>query len=154
VYVVRPFWTRFQDLSLHPQYLDTQGLLALWREALLAQKVLSGHTVGYKNHPQLERFKKHPRPNEAIVAYLLSVWKESKKRGYNFDLKKINAKETKRKIQVTQGQLQYELQWLCQKLKRRSLKQYRFVASQKKVRLHPLFQPIKGPVEEWERTKL
>jgi len=26
--------------TIHPKYLDRQGLLALWREALLAQKVL------------------------------------------------------------------------------------------------------------------
>ena len=102
--------------SLHPRYLDTQGLLALWREALLAQAVLSGKTTGYKNHPQLQRFKKHPRPNEAIAVYLLFVWKESERRGYHFDLKKIGTKKTKKKIRVTQGQLQYESKWLCQKL--------------------------------------
>lgn len=28
--------------TLHPKYLDTKGLVALWREALLAQKVLQG----------------------------------------------------------------------------------------------------------------
>jgi len=139
--------------SLHPQYLDTQGLLALWREALLAQAVLRGHTTGYRNHPQLERFKKHPRSKEAIAVFLLSVWKEAKRRGYHFDLKKIGAKRTKRKIQVTQGQLQYELKWLCQKLKKRSPEQYRLMASKKKICPHPLFQLVKGPVEGWERIK-
>lgn len=140
--------------SLHPQYLDTQGLLALWREALLAQKVLNGRTAGYKHHPQLERFKKHPRPNEAIAAYLLFVWEESKKRGYNFDLKKIGAKKTHKKIPVTQGQLQYEFNWLCRKLKKRSPKQYRLITSKKKIRPHPFFRPVKGPVEKWERIKM
>lgn len=43
--------------SLHPKYLDTKGLVALWRETLLAQHVLSGKTKRYKNHPQLARFK-------------------------------------------------------------------------------------------------
>ena len=28
--------------TLHPQYLDAQGLTALWRESLLARKVLQG----------------------------------------------------------------------------------------------------------------
>jgi hypothetical protein len=139
--------------SLHPRYLDTQGLLALWREALLAQKVLSGHTTGYKNHPQLERFKKHPRSNEAIAAYLLSVWKEAKRREYDFDLKKIRAGKTKRKIRVTRGQLEYEFTWLCQKLRKRSPEQYRLISAQKKIRPHPLFQRVKGPVEGWERTQ-
>lgn len=39
--------------SLHPQYLDAKGLVALWREGLLAQAVLAGQTRGYKRHPQL-----------------------------------------------------------------------------------------------------
>lgn len=137
--------------SLHPRYLDTKGLLALWREALLAQKVLSGHTIGYKNHSQLERFKKHPRPNEAIAVYLLSVWKESKRRGYHFDVNKIGVRGTKQKIQVTQGQLQYEFKWLCEKLKKRTPDQYRLIAAKKRVSPHPFFQAVKGPVEAWER---
>jgi hypothetical protein len=43
--------------SLHPRYLDRQGLTAGWREGLLAQKVLTGTTKGYRNHPQLRRFR-------------------------------------------------------------------------------------------------
>ena len=42
--------------SLHPKYLDARGLVALWREALLAQAVLRGETRGYRHHPQLARF--------------------------------------------------------------------------------------------------
>jgi len=34
--------------SIHPSYLDRQGLLAVWREGLLALKVLKGETIGYK----------------------------------------------------------------------------------------------------------
>jgi hypothetical protein len=127
--------------------------LALWREALLAQEVLRGNTAGYKNHPQLERFKEHSRPNEAIAVFLLAVWKEAKRRGYNFNFKKIGGRKTKRKIRVTQGQLQYEFEWLCRKLKKRSPWQYRLIAFQKKVCPHPLFRPVKGPVEKWERIK-
>lgn len=48
--------------SIHPQYLDAKGLLALWREALLAKHVLEGSTKGYKNHPQLIRFKETDNP--------------------------------------------------------------------------------------------
>jgi len=39
--------------SLHPKYLDSKGMVALWREALLAKQVLLNKTKGYKNHPQL-----------------------------------------------------------------------------------------------------
>lgn len=139
--------------SLHPRYLDTQGLLALWREALLAQKVLKGRTIGYKNHPQLERFKKHFRPSEAMAAYLLGVWKEAEKRGYHFNPKKIEAKIAKQKLRVTQGQLEYEFRWLCRKLKKRSPRQYRFMVSERKVKPHPFFRTVQGTVERWERVK-
>jgi hypothetical protein len=53
--------------SLHPCYLDRQGLLALWREALLAQKMLQGQTRGYRFHPQLERFRAQSDPSAAIA---------------------------------------------------------------------------------------
>lgn len=138
--------------TVHPKLLDTQGLLALWREALLAQEVLAGRTVGYRNHPQLERFKAHPRPDAAIAVYLLSVWKEARRRGYDFDRKKIASRRTGRKIPVTRGQLEYEFKWLCQKLKKRSPEQYRFISARKKIAHHPFFRSIKGSVAEWERV--
>lgn len=61
--------------SIHPKYLDRIGLIALWREAILAQKVLKGETKGYRHHPQLIRFKSHCDPEGAIGKYLLEVWK-------------------------------------------------------------------------------
>ncbi|MGA2330816.1 MAG: pyrimidine dimer DNA glycosylase/endonuclease V [Syntrophales bacterium] len=42
--------------SLHPGYVDARGLVALWREGMLARKVLQHQTKGYKNHLQLHRF--------------------------------------------------------------------------------------------------
>lgn len=139
--------------SLHPGYLDSQGLVALWREALLAQKVLAGKTRGYKNHPQLERFKAHPHPPQAIAAYLVSVWEEACRRGYCFDKTRIKNSRTGRKIAVTKGQLRCEFEWLCSKLKKRSPQQYRTIASSKKILPHPLFKPILGSVAGWERVK-
>ena len=46
--------------SLHPEYLDSRGLVALWREGLLAQAVIRGETKGYRYHPQLARFRRRP----------------------------------------------------------------------------------------------
>lgn len=63
--------------------------MALWRESLLAQKVLSNRTKGYKKHPQLERFKQHLKPLEAIGFYLYEIYKESRIRKYNFKKDKI-----------------------------------------------------------------
>ena len=59
--------------SLPPKYLDRQGLLACWRETLLAQKVLMGETKGYQHHPHLARFRACPDPLGAIAAYLDSL---------------------------------------------------------------------------------
>lgn len=63
--------------TLHPKYLDRQGLLALWREGLLAQAVLAGKTKGYRNHPQLIRFKSARDPLAAIGCYLTIVHREA-----------------------------------------------------------------------------
>ena len=51
--------------SLHPSYLDSAGLVALWQEGLLARKVLSSQTKGYIHHPQLHRFRKLPSSSNA-----------------------------------------------------------------------------------------
>ena len=52
--------------SIHPKYLDGIGLVALWRESLLAQKVLKGETKGYRHHPQLRRFIAHQDEETAM----------------------------------------------------------------------------------------
>ena len=54
--------------SLHPALLDRAGIVACWRESLLAQAVLAGRTRGYTRHPQLARFRAHPEPTVAIAA--------------------------------------------------------------------------------------
>jgi hypothetical protein len=76
--------------SLHPQYLDTKGLVALWRETLLAKNVLAGNTKGYKNHPQLKRFKNTDNPLHAINQYLSIIYQEASSRGYTFTREKID----------------------------------------------------------------
>ena len=128
--------------------------MGLWREALLAQKILKGATRGYRNHPQLERFRQHPAPEQAIASYLISVWEEAKVRGYRFDKKKIGKRKAPRKIPVTKGQLRYEFEWLYQKLKSRSPKQYKLIALEKKICPRPFFRPVEGLAEPWERIKL
>lgn len=138
--------------SVHPKYLDRVGLIALWREALLAQKVLQGGTRGYRNHPQLDRFKKHRRPQHAIAGYLMGVWRESKKRGYHFNRRKIARRPSSIRIPVTQGQLEYEVTWLGRKLKRRDPERYRALRALEDVESHPLFSIVEGPAEAWEIT--
>jgi len=136
--------------SIHPKYLDTRGLVALWREGLLAQAVLRGRTRGYKHHPQLERFRAHASPRLAINAYLAAVHAEATARGYSFARSKLGQVRRVAPIPVTRGQMNYEWRHLRRKLALRSpalLGKLRYV---KRPSAHPLFRSRPGPVADWE----
>jgi len=136
--------------SLHPKYLDSKGLVALWREGLLARKVLLGETTGYKNHPQLLRFKKHKYPIKAIDTYLLNVYMESQLRNYNFNRSKIGNQFTEELVDVTENQLVYELDHLRSKLKTRNHATFLKLRCITIPDSNPFFRKIKGDIETWE----
>ncbi len=137
--------------SIHPCYLDSKGLVACWREALLAKNVLEGKTIGYKNHPQLKRFKEYPSPVKAINAYLYELLLEAKKRKYNFDANKVKAGNLLKAISVNDEQLKYEYNHLLEKVRKRSPEKYEEIKNTKQIKTHPLFKEVKGPVEAWEK---
>ena len=136
--------------SIHPSYLDAKGLVALWREGLLAQKVLLGKTKGYTNHPQLMRFKNAPNTIDAICQYLHHVADEADKREYNFDRAKIAQKEACNQLPVTAGQIEYEFDHLLQKLLIRAPKRHETLKHLHPIQPHPLFFTVDGKIEEWE----
>ncbi len=136
--------------SVHPKYLDAKGIVALWRETLLAKNVLEGNTKGYKNHPQLNRFKAVEKPLEAINQYLAEVWDEATRRGYNFDRTKIDFDFQKIKIDVTLGQLQYEFNHLLKKLEQRDPERYKQFEKLKMVDCAEIFDVKEGEIEKWE----
>lgn len=138
--------------TLHPRYLDAKGLVAAWREALLAQKVLQGRTRGYRHHPQLARFRAHRRPVHAIAAFLDGIVKESERRGYQFDRTKIARRRLRTQIKETRGQVAYEWKHLRAKLRKRAPAVLRRFAGITRPEPHPLFRIISGPVREWKRT--
>ena len=138
--------------SLHPSYLDTKGLIALWREALLAQAVLRGKTRGYRHHPQLDRFRSHVSPRRAIAAYLWHVHVESGKREHSFDRQKVRRPTPIYLIPVAAGQVEYEARRLLEKLKVRDRGKYEELRSTTRLRVHPIFRRRPGSVEAWERT--
>lgn len=138
--------------SVHPSLLDRAGLIALWREALLAQKVLAGKTKGYRHHPQLDRFRQTRNPNRAIAIYLWSVADEAKQRNYNFNVSKIGAARGMVTIPVTTAQLAYELTHLKQKLRQRDPKRLRLIRKREPVKVNSTFRAVEGPVAAWERT--
>lgn len=137
--------------SIHPSYLDSKGLVALWREGLLAQSVLLGKTKGYKNHPQLLRFKNTNNPTGAIARYLRQVNDEARKRGYKFERTKIINNKCASKIAVTIGQLEYEFRHLLDKVEKRDKKLHEQLKTQQTIVPHPLFVQVAGEAEEWER---
>lgn len=137
--------------SLHPKYLDPQGLVALWRETLLAQAVLREETRGYRNHPQLERFKQHSAPLAAVSLYLQAVHAEAEARGYSFDKRKIKPARESATLAVTSGQMAYEWAHLMAKLKARSPALYLIRQAIEVPEAHPLFNIRPGDIESWER---
>ena len=137
--------------TLHPKYLDARGLVALWREALLAQKVLRGRTRGYRHHPQLIRFAKTDNPPAVMAAYLKAVQEEARQRGYKFNVSKIGRQRFRGKLKETRGQLLYEWRHLKRKLKRRDPKRLREFTALKTPIPHPLFRIVSGEVREWEK---
>ena len=137
--------------SLHPKYLDQKGLIALWREGLLAQAVLKGATTGYRNHPQLQRFRVQPSPVFAIAAYLRAVHAEAVARDYRFDAGKIATRGPAPPIDVPQGQLDFEWCHLIAKLEARAPAWRAALGTSDLLALHPLFRRIPGGIAEWER---
>lgn len=139
--------------SLHPRYLDARGLTALWREGLLAQKVLGGKTQGYLHHPQLERFRAHPYPLGAIGAYLLAVSEEARLRGFSFSRSKISVSGSRpRSIEVTEGQMRYEISHLSAKMKSRDPGRLELLGKVDLPQPNPCFLVVPGPIARWERV--
>ncbi|MDO5554092.1 MAG: pyrimidine dimer DNA glycosylase/endonuclease V [Planctomycetia bacterium] len=143
--------------TLHPRYLDPQGLLAVWREGLLAKRVLELWTAtpptaaGYRNHPQLDRFKATADPNAAINLYLTEILCEARRRNYQFNTRKICVPEKKFLLPVTEGQVEYERSHLLKKLLFRNPNMAQDLQTAVVPELHPLFFLVPGDVEPWEK---
>jgi hypothetical protein len=139
--------------SLHPKYLDARGLVALWREGLLAQAVLRGRTKGYTRHPQLDRFRADAAPVARVAQYLRAVADEADVRGYRFDASKI-ARTPRRDVAltVTRGQLRHEWAHLSMKLARREPTRLAEFADVDLPDAHPMYRVVAGDVEPWERV--
>ena len=140
--------------TVHPRHLDGQGLVAAWREGLLAQKVLRGETRGYTRHPQLARFRVQPKPVEVIAAYLALLAQEAHRRGYVFDVTKISTPRFEGKLVETRGQLLFEWRHLKRKLRARSPRLYRECCALASPSPNPLFRIVPGPVRDWEVSAL
>jgi hypothetical protein len=139
--------------SLHPKYLDSRGLVALWRETLLAQAVLLGKTKGYLRHPQLHRFREQKQPASLIATYLHFVHDEAVSRGYNFAAEKIERARSVRQLNVERGQLDFEWQHLMRKLKVRDPQRALALSHVRRPQPHPMFRVVPGTVAIWEKPR-
>lgn len=125
-------------------------MVAVWREGLLARKVLMGLTKGYRHHPQLVRFSEYSDPSVAIDAYLSEIWNEAANRGYRFDGAKIEHCSLRGILEVPTGQLEYEFRHLMRKLAIRSVERYEVLKKNERVEPHPLFRVTAGGICSWE----
>ena len=147
--------------SLHPRYLDSKGLVAAWREGLLAQAVLRGQTAGYTRHPQLERFRAHATPVRCIATYLRTIHAEAMRRGYAFNISKLARGGAAGRLPVTRGQLDFEWEHLRRKIERRDaawlaeLHAGSGVGSAgagTRVLANPSFRVVPGGIASWEKS--
>ncbi|MEO8031742.1 MAG: pyrimidine dimer DNA glycosylase/endonuclease V [Gemmatimonadota bacterium] len=139
--------------SLHPKYLDARGLVALWRESLLAKAVLQGKTRGYRHHPQLERWRQSPDPVGSLNGYLTALYAESVARGYRFDPRKLGRRQIRTRLSVPRKQVAHEWVHLMNKLRVRDPARYRSLLKVQRPAVHPMFRIVPGPVASWERPE-
>ena len=137
---------------MHPRYLDSKGLVALWREGLLARKVLRGETRGYQNHPQLERFQATPSPSSSIDCYLHHVADEADRRYFRFDRSRIGPRPDESRLNVTSGQLAFEREHLKRKLDIRDAELSGQLPEPQELQTHPMLRVVDGPISSWERV--
>ena len=137
--------------TVHPRYLDAKGLVAAWREGLLAQKVLAGGTKGYRHHPQLVRFQAQAKPLAVMASFLEGIVDEAGRRGYSFDTTKISRPRFQGQVEETQGQLLYEWEHLKTKLQARAPELHKKFKDVLLPEAHPLFRIVPGGIQDWEK---
>jgi len=131
--------------SLHPSLLDRIGLVALWREALRAQKVLVGATQKAIAITRSSNDFESGKPVRTIANYLWSIADEAEERGYHFD------------------SMSRKLRWRVERLPSRSpgdslpgssssSNRNCAAGTQMRVKANPTFKVVEGPIEPWERT--
>jgi pyrimidine dimer DNA glycosylase len=152
--LLRPIFAAMRIWSIHPKYLDSKGLIAVWRETLLAKKVLENKTKGYKNHPQLNRFKEDKDSLNCINQYLAEIYQEALRRNYCFDKKKFKKTLRASSLTVTHGQLDFEIKHLKAKLKKRDPTKWKEIQVITQFEPHPLFTVVPGNIEPWEKVQI
>lgn len=127
--------------TVHPKYLDKQGLIALWREGLLAQKSLNGELDIELNNQVWQQFKNSENPLKAIGTYLSFIASEGARRGYKLGHEKIiypNFDDNK--FDIRPQDLIFEMKHLRDKLKLRDKNKWHEVNQVEQVEPNPAFR--------------
>lgn len=162
--------------TIHPTFLDNEGLHGLWREGLLAQKIIEDPTHGRSNNPQIARFRNHVSPISILGAYLWTVGHEGMERGFKYNVARIEdppmlgsimvpkGSSGDPRIPVTEEQIRFEFDHLFSKLEERdpvSLEKILNYSVQSTIKyredfrlkaINPAFRIVVGPIESWEKV--
>lgn len=141
--------------TIHPKHLDRAGLVAAWREGLLARAVLEGKTRGYRKHPQLQRFREYSYGGMAAIAcWLDCVYREACARGYSFDAEKLRFWPScvRRTIPATAGQIKHERAHLLAKLDKRAPEDAARLRQIGEVEVNDVFRVVAGDKADWEKS--
>lgn len=145
--------------SLNPKYLDPLGLSRNYFEGLRGYNTLIGLTKIWKNHSQLIRFKKYD-PIPYLSFYLQNVLEEAIRRDLDWTTQSILKPITNdytQSMSVTEGQIEYEINWLHHKMKNRQKVHQKYIdlleSERNNVELNPIFYKVSGDIEFWEKIK-
>jgi hypothetical protein len=138
--------------SVHPCYLDTRGLGALWNETLVGRNSLRRREGGWYRHSQLNRFRDLPDADDILASYLELVYFESVARGFNYDRDLIGPvrKCFLQVIEVTEGQVKHELALLRGRLEKRAPGHLRRWPRRQVI--NPIFRVVPGDRADWDKS--
>ena len=136
--------------SLHPKYLDGIEIFFLWRNCIMAKKILDGTEKVNRKFPHLARFESSSNPIGAINIYLSEVYKIASTHGKNFKLDKFDDSFKDISLNVTKGQMEYEVELFKKKLRNRSSDTNALIFKIKIIEPNPLFKVVEGNKEAWD----
>ncbi len=122
----------------HPKYLDVQGVLRVWSDALLARSIFEGRRRGKRYKQQLAPYRKTRKPILAIDTYLYHISRDAKRRHIILSKHKLNDPLLRFRMPVTRVALREDFVHLQRALRRR--KRRAAVRAGQRLAPHPLFR--------------
>ena len=89
---------------------------------------------------------------QMLCNYMHTLVDEAERRGYSYNRSLIQLPQDSQILAETNGQLEYEWQWLAKKLKMRDPQRY-VALKAIKPSCNPVFKIVAGPIQPWEKIK-